>query len=68
MNLTERQVELIKDLLITYSDYGKYFNEEYCDKEIEIVEFIFNDNVYQILEPDYNNVCEIVDYIKGVKK
>ena len=67
MNLTDRQVELIGDLLITYENYGKYVNEDYYDKEIRAVKFIFNNKVFQILEPDYNKVCEIIDYIKGVK-
>lgn len=67
MNLTDRQVELIGDLLITYDNYGKYFNEDNWDEEIGVKEFIFNNKVFQILEPDYNKVCEIIDYIKGVK-
>lgn len=68
MNLTERQVELIGDLLITYENFGKYYNEDNCDEEIGVEEFIFNNKVFQILETDYDKVCEIIDYIKGVKK
>lgn len=68
MNLTDRQVDLIEDLLITYNAYRKCFIEEYGDEEIGVNEFVFNNKTYTILETDYKKVCEIIDYIKGVKK
>lgn len=60
--LTDRQVELIKDLLETY---------EFCYKhsrETGYICFHFNGKIYTISAMDYNKVCEIIDYIKGVKK
>lgn len=68
MNLTDRQVELIEDLLITYNAYRRWFIEKYGDEEWEVVDFVFGNKTYKILELDYNKVCEIIDYIKGVKK
>ena len=67
MNLTDRQVELIEDLLITYTSYRKWLIEKYGDEEWEVVDFVFNNKTYIILEFDYKKVCEIIDYIKGVK-
>lgn len=63
--LTDRQVELIEDLLSTYECYckvSKYVIEE------ETCGFQFNGETYKIAETDYKKVCEIIDYIKGVKK
>lgn len=60
-NLTDRQVGLIKYLLETY---------EFCYKhsrETSYICFHFNGNFYTIYAMDYNKVCEIIDYIKGVK-
>lgn len=68
MNLTDRQVELIEDLLVTYNAYRNCFIEEYGDEGIGVVDFVFNNKTYTILETDYKEVCEIIDYIKGVKK
>ena len=60
MNLTDRQVELIVDLLETY---------EICNSRFMFPckDFHFNGNTYKIAESDYDIVCEIIDYIKGVK-
>ena len=61
MNLTDRQVELIVDLLETY---------EICNNRLVFPrkDVHFNGNTYKIAEIDYYKVCEIIDYIKGVKK
>lgn len=63
-NLTERQVELIKDLLWTYSKLVKLLKFE----KSETKQFIFNDFTYRIWKESYKQICEIIDYIKGVKK
>ena len=68
MNLTDRQVELIRDLLISYEAYRKCFINENGYEICDDVDFVFNGISYSILEPDYDNVCEIIDYIKGVNK
>lgn len=62
MNLTDRQKELIKDLLSTYYYYTitNYYKEDW-------IEFYFDNGVYSIYKKDYDIVCEIIDYIKGVK-
>ena len=60
MNLTDRQVELIENLLMTYEH-----NADLC----RICKFFwFNNKAYSIRKKDYDKVCEIIDYIKGVKK
>lgn len=64
MNLTDRQVELISDLLETY--YHNIFWDN-VNVYIKCKEFWFNNKVYSIREEDYDIVCEIIDYIKGVK-
>jgi hypothetical protein len=66
MNLTDRQEQLIIDLLETYEGYRIYFEEDYGKHETK--SFIFKDVIYIVLKCDYKNVCEIIDYIKGVKK
>ena len=63
--MTNRQVELIGDLLATYDAYRKDFNERYGKHDTKV--FIFNDLEYIVLGVDYTNICEIIDYIKGVK-
>ena len=62
--LTDRQVGLIKDLLNTY----QFFCTECKFRKEETKPFIFNNFTYRIWEADYKQVCEIIDYIKGVKK
>lgn len=64
MNLTNRQKELIEDLLSTYQFYCR--ESEYVMKE-DKTDFNFNGKVYMICDTDYKEVCEIIDYIKGVK-
>lgn len=66
MNLTNRQEQLIIDLLETYEGYRIHFEKDWGKHETK--DFIFEDVVYGILEIDYYKVCEIIDYIKGVKK
>lgn len=61
-NLTDRQVELIEDLLKTYEFRYKH------SRETSYICFHFNGEFYTISAMDYNKVCEIIDYIKGVKK
>ena len=62
MNLTDRQKVLIYDLLYTYQFYCKenYYEEDYQD-------FVFGDRIFKIGNDDWKVVCEIIDYIKGVK-
>lgn len=62
MNLTERQVELILSLLATYSYVARDFIF------IDFKEIHFYGRTYKILAENYDIVCEIIDYIKGVKK
>lgn len=64
--LTDRQVKLINDFLATCEGYRTYYEHEYGNHERKTI--IFNGIVYKILEVDYKEVCEIIDYIKGVKK
>lgn len=64
-NLTDRQVELIEDLLSTYQFYC--MESEYVIEE-EKNDFQFNGRIYKIADTDYKEVCEIIDYIKGVKR
>lgn len=66
-NLTERQVELIEDLLMTYEKFAKFAIFAGIHKS-EIKKFVFNAKDYYIWKKDYKRVCEIIDYIKGVKK
>lgn len=63
--LIDRQVELIKDLLATYEGYRTYYEHEYGKHERKTI--LFDGVVYKVLEVDYKKVCEIIDYIKGVK-
>ena len=65
-NLTDRQVELIKDLLAVYGTFCKYYERKYGKQGEKTI--IFNCIVYIVLEVQYDIVCEIIDYIKGVKK
>ena len=65
MNLTDRQVELIEDLLETYYHNIYWDNVYVC---IKCKDFWFNNTLYSIREKDYDKVCEIIDCIKGVKK
>lgn len=60
-NLTDRQNELIISLLRVYHSRAFHWVME------EQKEFIWNNITYNILIDDYDNVCEIIDYIKGVK-
>ena len=64
-NLTDRQINLIIDLLNTYQFFCTecefVMEEDRCD-------FQFEGKTYKIAETDYKIVCEIIDYIKGVKK
>lgn len=60
-NLTDRQVELILSLLVTYCFVARYF--DFVNYKI----FKFYGREYIILDEDYNKVCEIIDYIKGAK-
>lgn len=60
-NLTDRQVELILSLLSTYHCVARDF--VFYNHKI----FQFYGREYKILDKDYNKVCEIIDYIKGVK-
>lgn len=63
-HLTERQTCLIRNLLATYEFY--YINHEtYEDIDLKII--IFNGDLFRVTEDDYPIVCEIIDYIKGVK-
>lgn len=65
MNLTERQIELIEDLLKTYTRKIYYGVGKLPE---ETMYFVFDNKVYHICKVDYDKVCEIIDYIKGVKK
>lgn len=65
-NLTDRQVDLITDLLATYEGYRTYYELDYGKHERKTI--LFNGIVYKVLKVDYKEVCEIIDYIKGVKK
>lgn len=64
-NLTIRQIELIEDLLFTYSAYREYLERDCGKKEAKY--FVFKDNVYKVLELDYNKVCRIIDCIRRKK-
>lgn len=64
MNLTDRQEQLIFDLLKTYA----YLCNDIAISLEEVTPFTFMGECYDILDSDYDNVCEIIDYIKGVKK
>lgn len=63
--LTDRQIELIEDLLNVYKFH--YMNSRII-KASEGYIFQFNGEGYVIWKQDYKQVCEIIDYIKGVKK
>lgn len=65
MNLTDRQVKLIEDLLNTYR--RKIYYGTGAEPK-DSMYFVFDNKVYHILKSDYDKVCEIIDYIKGVKK
>lgn len=60
-NLTKRQNELIISLLRVYHSRAFHWVKE------KQKEFIWNNRTYNILIEDYEDVCEIIDYIKGVK-
>lgn len=61
MDLTNRQVTLIENLLMKYHATFKTFRT--CPTK----QFIFNGQIYYLKAKDYKIVCEIIDYIKGVK-
>ena len=58
MNLTDRQKELIEFLL-------KKSCKDYHSDVDKII--IFNGKEYKFYPQHYKIVCEIIDYIKGVK-
>lgn len=64
-NLTDRQVELIEKLIIAFcakAIYGGGTDIKEC------TEIWFNNREFLIKKVDYHPICEIIDYIKGVKK
>ena len=65
-NLTNRQVELIKELLATYGGFCTYYEHEYGKQGKKTI--LFDCIVYKVLEDDYNKICEIIDCIKGERR
>ncbi len=62
--LTDRQVELITNMLTRYDFFYKNSDYRFINNYYE---FYFNEKTYKIARIDYDDVCEIIDYIKGVK-
>lgn len=58
--LSKRQNELIEDLLIVYEHWAKDCNSLKTT-------FVFNNIDFLISVNDYKNICDIIDYIKGVE-
>lgn len=63
-HLSEHKTKLIYNLLVTYQFY--YINYEPYE-DIESKTIIFNGDTFKVEINDYPIVCEIIDYIKGVK-
>lgn len=62
-HLSERQTCLIRNLLGTYAYSSVAYDETIIQRTI-----IFDGREYLIDDYDYPIVCEIIDYIKGVKQ